>query len=109
MPSHRTRAQNARERIRKLTESSKKARLESGAKESASWRASDDSSYTDLLDETVIPAFKITLNAPYPASELDSALTHAAAVPGSDRAPGSAATPQVISDMKAEKQTGGPK
>lgn len=52
MPAHRKSAQNVCESICKLTEISKKARINLIAKESASLRKSDDSSDIDRLDET---------------------------------------------------------
>lgn len=107
MSPHRESAQKASERIRKLTESSKKPRMESGAEKSASSRASYDGSNTDNFDKKVVPAPRITLMALCTPSEPDSASTPASAVTGHDQALGSAAAPQVISDVDAEEQTGG--
>lgn len=86
MPPHHESAHKARERIRKLTESSKKARIESGAEESASSRASDNGSDTDPLDETVVLTPRITLEGPRPPKEPDSATTFATAAIGSTEA-----------------------
>lgn len=79
MPTHRERAQNACERFRKLTELSKKARMEPEAEESAISHAIDDGSETNLLDDTVLAAQRITLKGPRQSSGADSVLTPAPA------------------------------
>lgn len=107
MPAHRESAQKASERIRKPTEPSKKARIEPEAEESVSSHAIDDGSDTDLLDETVEVAPRITLKRLRPPSGADSASTFETATSSAGRASGSAAAPQVISDTEVEAQTCG--
>lgn len=73
MLPHRESAQKASERIRRLTESSQKACMESGAEKSASSLLSDDGSDTASMDKTVVPSFRITLKGPHLQLESDSA------------------------------------
>lgn len=61
---HRESAQKARERICKLTKSSKKARMKLGEEESASSRASNNGTDTDPRDKTVVLTPWITLKGP---------------------------------------------
>lgn len=73
MPPHRKSAHKARERICRLTEASKKARIDSGKEVSASSRANDGGSDTDFLEKTVVQAPQITLKGPIPLLVVNSA------------------------------------
>lgn len=83
--------------------------MESGAVDCVSSHARNEGSDTDLVDETVEPAPRITLMGPRKPPRHDSASIHAPVATGLALASGSAAAPQVISDTEAEEQTGGAK